>query len=104
MRNFPPPAKRPRIIRACTRGRQRAPWPRGWRAVVARRPRAGGQAPGGAKPAAQFNLIEIDGAAPEWRIKLTRRGLLDGSAKPEVLRVDWLSRARGAYAGSSVAS
>ncbi|HEV7255097.1 MAG TPA: metallophosphoesterase [Mesorhizobium sp.] len=65
---------------------------------------AGGQAPGGSKPAAQFNLIEIDGAAPDWRIKLTRRGLLDGGGKPEVVRVDWLSRARGAYAGSAVAS
>lgn len=36
---------------------------------------ATGQAPGGNKPAAQWNLIEVDGTAGDWRVGLTRRGL-----------------------------
>lgn len=36
---------------------------------------ATGQAPGGSKPAAQWNLIEIDGEPDNWSIGLTRRGL-----------------------------
>ena len=36
---------------------------------------AAGQAPGGRRPAGQYNLIEIDGEPGRWRITLTRRGL-----------------------------
>lgn len=36
---------------------------------------AAGQAPGGLRPPAQFNLLDIDGSAGDWRINLTRRGL-----------------------------
>lgn len=36
---------------------------------------AAGQAPGGLRPPAQFNLIDIDGSAGDWHINLTRRGL-----------------------------
>jgi 3',5'-cyclic AMP phosphodiesterase CpdA len=42
---------------------------------------AAGQSPGGRKPAAQYNLIEIDGEPDRWRVKLTRRGLT-GPAAP----------------------
>lgn len=42
---------------------------------------AAGQAPGGRKPAAQFNLIEIDGEPDRWQARLTRRGLT-GPAAP----------------------
>jgi len=38
---------------------------------------AAGQAPKGAKPAGQYNLIEIDGEAGSWRIALNRRGISD---------------------------
>jgi 3',5'-cyclic AMP phosphodiesterase CpdA len=36
---------------------------------------AAGQAPGGANPAAQYNLFEIDGAPGKWRAAVTRYGL-----------------------------
>ena len=36
---------------------------------------AAGQAPGGTKPAAQYNLIDIDGEPGRWSVRLTRRGL-----------------------------
>ncbi len=36
---------------------------------------AAGQAPGGSMPAAQYNLLEIDGGPGDWYLKLTRRGL-----------------------------
>ncbi|MDW6022270.1 metallophosphoesterase [Mesorhizobium sp. BAC0120] len=42
---------------------------------------AAGQSPGGRKPAAQYNLIEIDGEPERWRVKLSRRGLT-GPAAP----------------------
>lgn len=42
---------------------------------------AAGQSPGGRKPAAQYNLLEIDGEPDRWRVKLTRRGLT-GPAAP----------------------
>lgn len=38
---------------------------------------AAGQAPGGPKPAAQFNLFEIDGGPGRWRTVLTRHGIED---------------------------
>jgi 3',5'-cyclic AMP phosphodiesterase CpdA len=43
---------------------------------------AAGQAPGGRNPAAQFNMIDIDGEAGGWRVKLTRRGLTGPSIPP----------------------
>jgi 3',5'-cyclic AMP phosphodiesterase CpdA len=36
---------------------------------------AAGQATGTAKPAAQYNLFEIDGKPGKWRVCLTRRGI-----------------------------
>lgn len=42
---------------------------------------AAGQAPGGSKPPAQFNLFDISGKPGEWRTRLTRRGLT-GTATP----------------------
>lgn len=42
---------------------------------------AAGQAPGGHKPAAQFNLLDISGQAGNWNVRLTRRGL-SGPAMP----------------------
>ena len=36
---------------------------------------AAGQAPGGERPAGQFNLLEIDGEQGQWRIALKRHGL-----------------------------
>lgn len=36
---------------------------------------AAGQAPGTLRPAAQYNLIDIDGEKGDWRMRLTRRGL-----------------------------
>jgi 3',5'-cyclic AMP phosphodiesterase CpdA len=43
---------------------------------------ATGQAPGGHNPAAQFNLIDIDGEADHWQLTLTRRGLTGPAAPP----------------------
>lgn len=43
---------------------------------------AGGQAPGGKHPAAQYNLLDIDGEKGRWRIRLTRRGLTGPSMPP----------------------
>lgn len=40
---------------------------------------AAGQSPGGPKPAAQYNLLDIDGGEGGWRIRLTRRGLTGAS-------------------------
>ncbi|MEO3385130.1 metallophosphoesterase [Mesorhizobium sp. CAU 1741] len=40
---------------------------------------AAGQAPGGSKPAGQYNLFEIDGEQGNWRIGLTRRGITEGN-------------------------
>ncbi|MET3791830.1 metallophosphoesterase family protein [Aquamicrobium terrae] len=42
---------------------------------------AAGQAPGGKKPAAQYNLIDIEPDGERWHLKLTRRGL-EGPALP----------------------
>lgn len=36
---------------------------------------AAGQAPGGSRPAAQYNLFDIDGEKGNWHVRLTRRGL-----------------------------
>jgi 3',5'-cyclic AMP phosphodiesterase CpdA len=43
---------------------------------------AAGQSPGGGKPAAQYNLIDIGGGPGRWRVELTRRGLTGPTAPP----------------------
>jgi 3',5'-cyclic AMP phosphodiesterase CpdA len=43
---------------------------------------AAGQSPGGRNPAAQFNLIDIEGEPGRWHVKLTRRGLTGPSIPP----------------------
>ena len=52
---------------------------------------AAGQAPGGSRPAAQYNLIEIDGAAGDWNIRLRRRGFDGGQAGVLQLSVEMLA-------------
>jgi 3',5'-cyclic AMP phosphodiesterase CpdA len=47
---------------------------------------AGGQAPGGKHPPAQYNLLDIDGEKGRWRIRLTRRGLTGPSIPPSDLQ------------------
>lgn len=42
---------------------------------------AAGEAHGEEKPLAQWNLIEIDGAAKDWTVRLTRRGLSERDGK-----------------------
>lgn len=46
---------------------------------------ATGQAPGGHKPPAQWNLFEIGGRTGHWSLRLTRRGLTGLSLPPEEL-------------------
>lgn len=41
---------------------------------------ATGQSPGGHHPAGQYNLVEIGGTAPNWQVRLLRRGVTDKSA------------------------
>lgn len=43
---------------------------------------AAGEAPGGSRPAAQYNLFDIDGRTGDWRIRLTRRGLAGVALPP----------------------
>ena len=52
---------------------------------------AAGQAPGGSRPAAQYNLIEIDGAAGDWNIRLRRRGFDGGQAGVSQLSAEMLT-------------
>lgn len=50
---------------------------------------AAGQAPGGSKPAAQFNLLEISGRPEKWSVTLIRRGLTGAALPPsELSRVE----------------
>lgn len=50
---------------------------------------AAGQAPGGHKPAAQFNLVDISGEPGDWNVKLTRRGLSGPTMAPaEIASLD----------------
>ncbi|WP_048648394.1 metallophosphoesterase family protein [Nitratireductor soli] len=42
---------------------------------------AAGQAHGGAKPPAHYNLFEIDGAPGAWRVHFARRGISDASGE-----------------------
>lgn len=46
---------------------------------------AAGQAPKSRRPAAQYNLFEIDGGPGRWRIALTRRGISDTDAQVHVI-------------------
>ncbi|GLS32077.1 3',5'-cyclic AMP phosphodiesterase CpdA [Mesorhizobium albiziae] len=43
---------------------------------------AAGQAPGGSKPAAQWNQLDISGDRDNWTLRLTRRGLTGASMPP----------------------
>ncbi|NGN44857.1 metallophosphoesterase [Mesorhizobium sp. CGMCC 1.15528] len=50
---------------------------------------AAGQAPGGSKPAAQYNLIDISGEAGAWDIRLSRHGLTGAAMPPsEIMALD----------------
>jgi len=50
---------------------------------------AAGQAPGGSKPAAQYNLIDISGEAGGWGIRLSRYGLTGAAMPPsEIMALD----------------
>lgn len=60
---------------------------------------AAGQAPGGTKPAAQYNLLEIDGQAPNWSLRLVRRGYSVAGRPPEVVETRQLARELGPVAG-----
>lgn len=57
---------------------------------------AAGQSAGSERPAAQFNLIDIEGGPGNWSVKLTRRGLA-GHAMPvvEIGSVDLAASAPG---------
>lgn len=46
---------------------------------------AAGQAHGSAKPAAQYNLIEVSGGSGRWHVNLTRRGVVPGDTGMETL-------------------
>lgn len=48
---------------------------------------AAGQGPGGRHAAAQYNLIEIDGAKGDWSVRLTRRGLTGAATPPSDIAV-----------------
>lgn len=52
---------------------------------------ATGQAPGGRKPAAQYNLFDISGGPEEWHVQLTRRGLTGPTIPPQDIAVQQLS-------------
>lgn len=43
---------------------------------------AAGQGAGGSKPAAQYNLFDIDGEPGKWSVKLQRRGLAGTAIEP----------------------
>jgi 3',5'-cyclic AMP phosphodiesterase CpdA len=54
---------------------------------------AAGQAPGGSKPAAQYNFLEIGGRPGAWFLRLTRRGLTVSSLPPsDISRVVLLGK------------
>ncbi|MBE7183896.1 MAG: metallophosphoesterase [Methylobacterium mesophilicum] len=55
---------------------------------------AGGQSVGASKPPAQFNLVEVDGAAPDWTIRLVRRGLTEEGKPVSEIASENLSRPR----------
>lgn len=64
---------------------------------------AGGQAPGAKHPAAQYNLIDIDGGPGQWRVRLSRRGLTGAAMPPAELQSAVLSGS-GAVANASAGS
>lgn len=49
---------------------------------------AAGQATGGLKPAAQFNLLDISGEPGSWNVQLTRHGLSGSTIPPSVATLD----------------
>lgn len=51
---------------------------------------AAGQAHGGAKPPAHYNLFEIDGEAGAWALHLTRRGAVGQNEDIAELSTQWL--------------
>lgn len=52
---------------------------------------AAGQAPGGKRPAGQYNLVEIDGRRGGWRIVLTRRGLTSAGGEVRTIATEVLA-------------
>ena len=52
---------------------------------------AAGQAPGGERPAGQYNLLEIGGEPGRWNITLTRRGLADDGETMETVATETLA-------------
>lgn len=55
---------------------------------------AAGQGPGGSKPAAQYNLFDIDGSSGNWSVRLQRRGLAGATTQPVTISTEDLTRAR----------
>jgi 3',5'-cyclic AMP phosphodiesterase CpdA len=51
---------------------------------------AGGQAPGGEHPPAQYNLFEISGEPGSWSVNMTRRGLTGLALPPATLSTETL--------------
>ena len=61
---------------------------------------AAGQAPGGSKPAAQWNQLDISGDKNNWTLRLTRRGLTGASTPPvELSSQDLIGETQPAVAG-----
>ncbi|MBO6726619.1 MAG: metallophosphoesterase [Rhizobiaceae bacterium] len=54
---------------------------------------AAGQGPGSSKPAAQYNLFDIDGKPGDWKITLKRRGLKGTAIEPVTISSEVLSSA-----------
>lgn len=52
---------------------------------------AAGQAPGGKRPAGQYNLFEIGGSAGNWSINLIRRGMSTSDMTVHTLKTERLS-------------
>jgi 3',5'-cyclic AMP phosphodiesterase CpdA len=55
---------------------------------------AAGQGPGGSKPAAQYNLFDIEGEAGNWKIHLRRRGLAGPAIEPVTIATGDLTPGR----------
>lgn len=52
---------------------------------------AAGQGPGHSKPAAQYNLFEIEGDPGKWSVKLERRGLAGATTVPAIIETEDLT-------------
>ncbi|WP_157016993.1 metallophosphoesterase family protein [Mesorhizobium xinjiangense] len=57
---------------------------------------AAGQSPGGQRPAAQYNLIDIAGTAGNWSVELTRRGVTGQSLSVATISKSDLTRGQAA--------